>query len=143
MKVPFDRRISLSAPTNECRNGPPAAATSPYPIGGGLLNEHRAAEFLGLNPRPRYSRAALQRACEAIERAPVGQQEPTLSCECYGIGRLIGAGLMPRKLAIDCLIHSGTMMTNAPGRRPWREREIQQKVVRAVCKGGLYPREVA
>jgi predicted DNA-binding transcriptional regulator AlpA len=26
----------------------PAAATSPYPIGGSLLNEHRAAEFLGL-----------------------------------------------------------------------------------------------
>lgn len=100
-------------------------------------------EDVGWGPRPRYSRAALQRACDAIEGAPAGQQEHTLNRECYGIGRLIGAGLMPRQLAVDCLIHSGTMMIDAPGRRPWREREIQHKVFRAICKGELRPREVA
>jgi hypothetical protein len=38
-------------------------------------------ESEGWGPRPWYSRAALQRACEAIERAPVEQQEQTLSRE--------------------------------------------------------------
>ena len=63
--------------------------------------------------------------------------------EAYGIGRLIGGGLMPRRLAIDCLVYSGTMMTNAPGRRRWHEREIMQKVARAIRAGEQHPREVA
>ena len=100
-------------------------------------------EDVGWGPRPRYARVALQRACEAIELAPVGQQNQTLNREAFGIGRLIGAGLMPRGLAIDCLVYSGTMMRNAIGRRPWHEREIQWKVVRAIRDGELHPREVA
>jgi bifunctional DNA primase/polymerase-like protein len=100
-------------------------------------------EDVGWGPRPLYSRAALQRACEAIETAAVGEQDQTLNREAYSIGRLVGAGLMPRRLAIDCLVYSATMMGNAPGRRRWHEREIQQKVVRAVREGQLHPREVA
>ncbi len=46
-------------------------------------------------------------------------------------------------LAVDCLIYSGTKMTNATGRRPWREREIQQTVVRAIRAGEQHPRELA
>jgi hypothetical protein len=72
----------------------------------------------------------------------VGQQDRTLNREAYSIGRLIGAGFMPRALAIDCLVHHATLMPNARGRRPWRAREIQQKVVRAVREGELHPREV-
>ena len=93
--------------------------------------------------KPRYSRAALQRASEAIEAAPPGQQDQTLNRQAYSIGRLIGGGLMPRRLAIDCLVYSGTMMTNAPGRRRWREREIAHKVTRAVLAGERCPREAA
>ena len=100
-------------------------------------------EKVGWGPRPWYSRAALQRACEAIEAAPVGEQDQTLNRQCYGIGRLIGAGLMPRQLALDFLVYSARLMSNAPGRRRWHEREIQQKVVRAVREGELRPREVA
>ena len=69
-------------------------------------------EEVGWGPKPSYARAALQRACEAIEGAPIGQQAQTLNREAYSIGRLIGAGLMPRRLAADCLIYSGTRMTN-------------------------------
>lgn len=100
-------------------------------------------EDVGWGPRPRYARVALQRACEAIEVAPVGQQDETLNREAFSIGRLIGAGLMPRQLAIDCLTYSGALMGNAAGRRPWHAREIQQKVVRAVCEGERRPHEVA
>jgi hypothetical protein len=71
-------------------------------------------EDVGWGSRPWYSRAALQRACEAIEVAPVGQQDQTLNRECYGIGRLIGAGLMPRRLAIDCLVYHAVMMVTRP-----------------------------
>lgn len=56
-------------------------------------------EDKGWGPKPRYSRAALERACEAIEGAPLGEQHKTLNAEAYSIGRLIGAGLMPRQLA--------------------------------------------
>ncbi len=100
-------------------------------------------EDAGWGPRPWYSRAALRRACEAIEAAPVGEQDQTLNREAYSIGRLIGAGLMPCRLALDCLSYSATMMCNAPGRRRWRERELQQKVARAVREGEHRPREVA
>jgi hypothetical protein len=100
-------------------------------------------EDVGWGPKPRYSRAALQRACERIEAAPVGQQDATLNREAYSIGRLIGAGLMPRRLAVDCLVYHATTMTNAPGRRRWHEREIQQKVARAVRAGEQRPREVS
>jgi hypothetical protein len=96
----------------------------------------------GWGAKPRYSRAALQRACEAIEAGPIGKQDQTLNREAYSIGRLIGAGLMPRRLAMDCLVYHATMMSNAPGRRRWHEREIQQKVARAVAAGELHPREV-
>jgi Bifunctional DNA primase/polymerase, N-terminal len=112
----------------------------PSPVGQG---RPAIEEGVGWGPKPPYSRAALQRACEAIEMAPVGEQDVTLNQESYSIGRLIGAGLMPRRLAIDCLVHHATLMSNAPGRRRWHEREIQQKVARAVREGELRPREVA
>ena len=100
-------------------------------------------EEAGWGPKPRYARAALQRACEAIEGAAIGQQAQTLNSEAYSIGRLIGAGLMPRRLAVDCLIYSGSKMTDATGRRPWRERDSQQTVVRAIRAGEQHPREPA
>jgi hypothetical protein len=115
-------------------------AIDPSPVGQARPSIEEEA---GWGPKPRYARAALQRACEAIEAARIGQQDQILNREAYGIGRLIGAGLMPRRLAIDCLVHCGTMMTNAPGRRPWREREIRQKVARAIRAGEQQPRAVS
>jgi hypothetical protein len=35
------------------------------------------------------------------------------------------------------------MMTNAIGRRPWRGREIMQKVGRAIRAGEQHPRELS
>lgn len=47
-----------------------------------------------------------------------GQQDATLNGEGFAIGRLVGAGLMPRCPAIDCLTYAGSAMDNAAGRRP-------------------------
>ena len=77
-------------------------AVDPSPVGQARPSIEEEA---GWGPKPRYSRAALQRACEAIEAAPPGQQDQTLNREAYGIGRLIGAGLMPRQFAIDSSDH--------------------------------------
>jgi hypothetical protein len=131
------RRAIASAPDWLLEVVVPSVEASPGGQARPTINED-----VGWGPKPRYSRAALQQACEAIEAAPVGQQDQTLNREAYSIGRLIGAGLMPRRLAVECLVYHATLMSNAPGRRRWREREIQQKVARAVRQGELRPREV-
>jgi hypothetical protein len=95
----------------------------------------------GWGPEPRYSRAALERACEAIATAPVGAQDQTLYGEAYSIGRLVGAGVMPRSLARDFLIYAAQQMTNGNHRRPWRRPEIE-KVERALTSGARRPRDV-
>jgi Bifunctional DNA primase/polymerase, N-terminal len=115
-------------------------AVDPSPVGQARPSIEEEA---GWGPKPRYARAALQRACEAIEAAPIGQQDQTLNREAYSIGRLIGAGLMPRQLAIDCLVYHAKLMSNAPGRRPWREYEIIRKVAAAVHAGEQHPRAVS
>ena len=102
------------------------SACAPPPPRSGSARSH-IEEEAGWGPKPRYSRAALQRACEAVESAPWGQQEPLSCAKPSASARLIGAGLMPRRLAIDCLIYSGTTMANQPGRRRWREREITRR----------------
>jgi hypothetical protein len=99
-------------------------------------------EDSGWGPLPRYSRAALERACAAIASAPVGAQDCTLHRECFSIGRLVGAGLMPRGLARDFLIYAAQQMTNDIRRRPWRRPEIEKKIERALTSGSRRPRDV-
>ena len=100
-------------------------------------------ESVGWGPCPAYSRAALLSAYENIASAPIGQQDVTLICEAFSIGTLVAAGAMPRSLAIDMLVDAGLQMVNAPGRRPWTRREIQEKVARSLSAGERYPRKVA
>ena len=101
-----------------------------------------ADEGWGAPKKAAYSRTALIRACEAIESAPWGQQEATLACESFSIGTLIGAGLMPRSVAITCLTNSGCSMPSQPGRQPWTERAIAEKVLRSVRNGEQHPRNL-
>ena len=98
---------------------------------------------IGWGPYPAYIRAALLSAYENIAGAPIGQQDVTLIREAFSIGTLVGAGAMPRTLAIDMLVDAGLQMTNAPGRRSWCEREIRDKVDRSVAAGEHHPRAVA
>jgi Bifunctional DNA primase/polymerase, N-terminal len=99
-------------------------------------------EEAGWGPKPRYSRCALERACATIAAAPVGTQDDTLNKECFTIGRLIGAGLMPRNLARDFLTWAAQQMTNDIHRRPWRRSEIEKKVERALTSGAQRPRDL-
>lgn len=91
-------------------------------------------------PHPAYSRAALERACDAVARAPIGQQETTLNGEAYSIGRLIASGHMPRGLAFRLLEWAALQMANAPGRRPWNPSEVGEKIDRAFSEALKLPR---
>lgn len=91
-------------------------------------------------PTPAYSRAALERACEAVARAPIGQQERTLNSEAYSIGRLIASGHMPRSLAFDLLEWAALQMSNGSSKRPWLRSEIREKIARAFSGAQSDPR---
>ena len=53
-----------------------------------------------------------------IAQAVPGSQEETLNSEAYSIGRLVGAGLMPKDFARSVLIKAGEMMCSQPGAGP-------------------------
>ena len=89
----------------------------------------------------RYAEAAIELACDAIARAGAGQQERTLNAECFSIGTLAGAGLIPDAIAVRALLRAAGAMPDYDPRWPWRPEEIDQKVRRAFDAGQLRPRE--
>jgi hypothetical protein len=93
----------------------------------------------GLGP---YGEAAIEGACNAIVRAPAGEQERTLNAECFSIGTAAGAGLIPADIALRSLLRAGSAMPDYDALRPWRPEEIDLKVRRAFHAGLQQPREV-
>jgi hypothetical protein len=109
------------------------AQSAPRPIRAGDLS--------------RYAAAALERACDRVERAPVGEQCDTLEHQTYGIGRLVGGGIIPHGEAKGALVGAGLRMPSASGRakdgkpnKPWTRREIEWRVERALAAGERKPR---
>ena len=92
----------------------------------------------GLSP---YAAAAIEAACQAIARAPHGQQERVLNAECFSIGTLCGAGAAPADIALAALLRAASTMPDYDPRLPWRPEEIDTKVRRAFDAGQANPRE--
>jgi hypothetical protein len=92
----------------------------------------------GLDP---YGEAAINSACDAIARAPAGEQERTLNAECFSIGRLAAADAIPADLALSALLRAGAAMRSYDARHPWRPEEIDSKVRSAFAAGLTRPRE--
>jgi hypothetical protein len=92
----------------------------------------------GLSP---YAEAALDRACRRIIAAPSGQQEATLNAECFAIGTLAGASAIPSDFARRALIWAARQIPDYDDRRPWRPRDIENKVNRAFDDGMRHPRK--
>lgn len=88
----------------------------------------------------RYVKAALERACDAISRAPIGQQANTLDHEAYGIGRLVAGGVMPKAHARAQLEAAGDGMANESGRPPWTGKQITARIDRAFARAQSAPR---
>jgi Bifunctional DNA primase/polymerase, N-terminal len=92
----------------------------------------------GLN---KYGEAAINAACNAICRAPNGEQERTLNAECFSIGTLAGAGAIPDGIALRMLLRAASAMPDHDPAHPWRQEEIGAKVKRAFDAGTRHPRE--
>lgn len=95
----------------------------------------------------RYAAIALERACERIARAPVGEQCDALEHQAFGLGRLVGGGVLPLDVARAALIDAGLRMRSGAGRsksgkvyRPWTHKEITKRVERALAAGERKPR---
>jgi hypothetical protein len=93
----------------------------------------------GLSP---YAEEALDRACKAIIGASNGEQEATINGEVFAIGTLAGAGGIPSDFARRALIWAARQVQSYDHRRPWRPRELDDKVNRAFDAGLHQPRAV-
>jgi Bifunctional DNA primase/polymerase, N-terminal len=91
----------------------------------------------GLSP---YAEAALDSACRRIIAAPAGQQEATLNSECFSIGTLAGSDAIPMGFAHRILLWAARQVTDHDRRRPWRARDLENKVARAFEAGTRHPR---
>jgi hypothetical protein len=81
----------------------------------------------------------LDRACNAIRTAPDGKQETTLSGQSYLMGRYVGGGLLERDPTIRELVLVGLKMVDYDKDDEWTEKEIAEKVEKAVDAGILKP----
>jgi AAA domain/Bifunctional DNA primase/polymerase, N-terminal len=86
-----------------------------------------------------YGNALLASACEAIKSAPDGKQEETLNDRSFQMGRFVAGGLLERDATIVDLIKAGLHMVDYDPGWEWSEKEIEDKVSRAVDKGKLKP----
>jgi hypothetical protein len=90
-----------------------------------------------------YGEAALRSATDNILAAPNGKQEKTLNDEAYGIGRAVGAGLIPANTALRVLLIAARKLTNYDVNRPWKKGEpgeAEAKVYGAFKAGVDKPR---
>ena len=90
----------------------------------------------------RYAEAAIEAACNAIVRAGPGQQERTLNAECFSIGTLVGAGIVPGDIALHALLRAAGSMPDHDAAWPWRPEEIDLKIRRGLGAGQAHPRQV-
>lgn len=88
----------------------------------------------------RYAEIALDRACRAIIAAPAGSQERTLNSEVFAIGTLAGAGGISVGPARQALRWAALKMPSYDSRRPWRAKDLEDKVDRAFDTGRQHPR---
>jgi hypothetical protein len=93
-----------------------------------------------------YGEAALRSAAANIIGAPNGRQEKTLNDEAYGIGRAVGAGLIPADVALRVLLIAARKIQDYNPRKPWwkgepgKPGEAEAKVYAAFKSGVAKPR---
>jgi putative DNA primase/helicase len=92
----------------------------------------------GLSP---YAEAALDSACRKIIAALAGQQEVILNAECFSIGTLAGADMIPVMFAHRALLWAAQQVADYDRHRPWRASDLEKKVARAFESGTRHRRE--
>ncbi|NBV20344.1 MAG: hypothetical protein EBS11_27750, partial [Janthinobacterium sp.] len=89
----------------------------------------------------RYGLAALADECNAIRRAPFGQQETTLNAAGLKVGALVAGGEIEEGIAVAELLAAGRSMGSESGREAWQPDEVEAKVRRAFKDGRNRPRK--
>ncbi|WGF89892.1 bifunctional DNA primase/polymerase [Marinivivus vitaminiproducens] len=118
----------LTAGNREPEDLPPSAPSKP------VLHDE-------WGPKPSYAQKALEAAADAIARAGEGEQQTMLMRQSFGIGQLLGAGLMPLAYAEAVLIRAGMEMHNFDRHRRWTRQEVAACVRRGLEQGQRRPRE--
>lgn len=116
---------------------PPEPAPAPAPQA--LTAPARSARTAGGGGTP-YGLAALQDECDAIRRAPFGNQEHTLNSAGLKIGALVAGGEIDEGAALADLLSAARSMPSQPGRSPWATSQLEHKARRAFSDGKRSPR---
>jgi hypothetical protein len=90
----------------------------------------------------RYAEAALSDACRCIVEAKDGTQESTMGRQAYGIGRLVGAGLLARDYAEQELLTAARKIPEYDPRHPWTTKQIERRIRTSLNAGRAHPREI-
>jgi hypothetical protein len=95
------------------------------------------------NNHPRqqaYATAALDAACAAIVAAPKGLQDKTRHRECYAIGGLVAAGVIPQYEALDRLRIAARSMPAFSDK--WDRKKLDALVKASLERGMQAPRRL-
>jgi hypothetical protein len=93
----------------------------------------RPVVITGLGP---YVEAALRRAADAVRQAPDGAKHDVLYRQSYGLGTLVGAGLLDEATA-------ERVLADAISGRAKSERAALGTIRRNIARGRRCPRQVA
>jgi putative DNA primase/helicase len=89
-------------------------------------------------PISRYAEVALDRAVDAIVKAPNGHQHDTLNAQTFAIAGLVAGGVLPSALALEALNWAARQMPSHDPHRPWRD--VSKIVSTAFLDGLHHPR---
>jgi hypothetical protein len=93
-------------------------------------------------PASLYGQKALDDECRSIEVAGNRAQEATLNTAGLKIGSLVAGGELDEDHAFNALVAAALKMPNYDPRKPWRPRQIENKLRRSMFDGGKSPRSV-
>ena len=117
--------------------GPPDGKLVPHPVSRPRQNQ----SFPKVTNS--YGAKALHRARENILRAGFGTQERVIHREAFGIGSLVGAGVVPRATAYEILTGLAPLVPSLNPARPWGYGEVEKKIRRGLELGMANPRSIA
>lgn len=101
------------------------------------LDAWRHSSQLNISDRAAWAERQLQDACAQIRSAPVGTQEETLNKCAFTMGRHVAMHAIDETVVQRDLVSAGMGMINAADRQPWRQDEIERKVVRGIKQGAV------
>ncbi len=108
----------------------------PFPFNAA---DHPETKMSRAEPQSRAA-AFLQSDCDAIRKAPFGQQDAIRNAKAFSIGTLVGGGQLDRAHAWAELQAAVRDMPSEPGNEPWRWADLEHKTRKSFEQGIANPR---